>query len=193
MSRPTSDDAMHSLAALRPFAALHPEEVFGPDYLQRLVEATTQTSGSGVDRDFGARIHDSGPRRTRVMAGTLAIVVVIAAVSTFLWTRSSPTTTTHGIQLSPWRTVAATFPIPFERQTSTSPQMSHDMTCPTASRMGDTVSETLIGRPLLVFRTVSKGVTEWPDCNCAAISSSSPCRASGIMRWMCWPTVSVAV
>jgi hypothetical protein len=132
MSRPTSDDAMHSIAILRPLDALHPEDVLGPDYLQHLVETAGQTSGSEVDPDFGARSHDSGPRRTRVMAGVLAVVVVIAAVSTFLWTRSSPTTT-HAIQLSPWRTVAATFPIPFERQTATSPQMSHDMTCPTVS------------------------------------------------------------
>ena len=132
MTRPTSDDAMRSIAMLRPHDAIFPEEVLGPDYLQRLVESATQARGSDDNGDLNLRGHDFGTRHQRVMVGALAVVVVLAAVSTFLWTRASHTTTSNSVQLSPWRTVDATFPMSFEREAATSPQMSHDMTCPTA-------------------------------------------------------------
>ncbi len=131
MTRPTSDDAMRSIVMLRPHDAQVPEKVFGPDYLQRLVETARQTSGSEIDRDLDARGHDFGSRQRKLMAGALAVLVVLVAVSVFLLSRPNGTATLNSAQLSPWRAVDATFPIPFERQAATSPRMSHDMTCPT--------------------------------------------------------------
>jgi photosystem II stability/assembly factor-like uncharacterized protein len=132
MGRPTNDASMHSIAMLRPREALHPEEAFGPDYLERLVKAAKEMPTAKVGSESSIQGYDFGPRRRSTMVGVLAVVLVLAAVSIGVWigTNSTRSQTT---QLSAWRAVDATFPTPFVRESATSPNMSEGMTCPTAS------------------------------------------------------------
>jgi photosystem II stability/assembly factor-like uncharacterized protein len=132
MGRTANDALMYSIAMLRPDEALHPEEAFGPDYLEHLVESAKSVSRSEVGSESRIHSYDFGLRRTGAKVGVLAVVVVLAAVSIGVWigTNSTRSQTT---QLSAWRAVDATFPTPFVREAATSPNMSEAMTCPTAS------------------------------------------------------------
>jgi photosystem II stability/assembly factor-like uncharacterized protein len=132
MGRPTNETSVHAIAMLRPDEANNPEEAFGPDYLDRLVEAAKGASRSKASFESGIQSYDFGPRRMRATVGVLTAVFVLAAVSIGVWIVNS-STRSQTIQLSAWRAVDTTFPTPFVREAATSPNMSEAMTCPTAS------------------------------------------------------------
>lgn len=74
------------------------------------------------------------PSRRWLLSGVVAVasVAALVAVSIGVWigTNSTRSQTT---QLSTWRAIDATFPTPFVKEATTSPNMSDGMTCPSAS------------------------------------------------------------
>ena len=76
----------------------------------------------------------SGCLRRWLLSGVVAVasVAALVAVSIGVWigTNSTRSQTT---QLSTWRAIDATFPTPFVKEATTSPNMSDGMTCPSAS------------------------------------------------------------
>src|ERR1700722_17081290 len=132
MGRPTNEASMQSIATLRPDEALHPEEAFGPDYLEHLVESAKSVSRSAVGSESRVHSYDFGLRRRGAKVGVLAVVVILAAVSIGVWIGTN-STRSHTSQLSAWRAVDAPFPPTFVREAATSPNRSEAMTCPTAS------------------------------------------------------------
>ena len=133
MSRPTADDAMRSITVLRPDEAIHPERALGPDYLRQLVETASQASRTEVsDQKSTFDIDHANSRRTKALIGVLATVVTVSAVSVLILFGVNDAPTSPSTQLTTWRTVDATSPVPFAPQGSTSPPMSAEMTCPSA-------------------------------------------------------------
>ncbi len=132
MSRPTNEQVMTSLSALRPDEAHHPEEILGADYLEQLVRLASHMSTAEVVREPEIHDGDMDRRRWLAMAGVVAVVAALIVAGIGLWTGAN-TTNSHAIQLTPWRTVDATFPSPFVREAANSPNRSETMTCPTTS------------------------------------------------------------
>ena len=185
MSRPTSEDAMHSISVLRPDAANHPEVALGSDYLQHLVETARQTSGSKVGhRGSSVPIDHVNSRRTKTLIGVLATVITISAVSVVVLFGVNDVTTSTSTRLTSWRTVDATTPLPFAAQPSTSPPMSADMTCPSEL----TCYLLTNGKGFPSFKTSDGGVT-WNSLVIPGVDvtgkftcpNPSTCLAAGIL------------
>jgi hypothetical protein len=145
MTRPTSDEAMRLISALRSDDADCPEDALGANYLRSLVdgllEVPMEAGGaehSRVPRSASVPLFDGRKRprthRALVVVGglTAAISISIVAVLTLTGVLSL-TTSTSPQQPTPWRVVAATSPLPFVAQTPGPAPQTILMTCPSES------------------------------------------------------------
>lgn len=145
MTRPTSDEAMRSISALRSDDADCPEDALGANYLQGLIDGLLDVP-MGVGGAEHSRVPRSAPdplvdgrkrprtHRPLVVVGGLTAAISISIVAVLTLTGGLDlTTSTSPQQPTPWRVVAATSPLPFVAQTPGPAPDTALMTCPSES------------------------------------------------------------
>jgi hypothetical protein len=145
MTRPTSDEAMRLISALRADDADRPEDALGANYLRSLIDGLLEVpmavggaEHSRVPRSAPVPLFDGRKRprthRPLVVAGSLTAAISISIVAVLTLTGGlGLTTSTSPQQPTPWRVVAATSPLPFVAQTPGPAPLTVLMTCPSES------------------------------------------------------------
>jgi hypothetical protein len=145
MTRPTSDEAMRLISALRSDDADCPEDALGANYLQGLIDGLLDVP-MGVGGAEHSRVPRSAPdplvdgrkrprtHRPLVVVGGLTAAISISIVVVLVLTGGLElSTSTSPQQPTPWRVVAATSPLPFVAQTPGPAPDTALMTCPSES------------------------------------------------------------